>query len=128
MSVVTPSGTVLEDDYEMVICKTKDGELGVLPGQIPLVAPLDIGITRLKINDETYKVAVNGGFMEVRPDKVTILAQSAEKASDIDVARAMEAKKRAERRLQQKQENIDFQRAELALKRAMNRLTVAGKA
>ncbi len=128
MSVVTPSGTVLEDDYEMVICKTKDGELGVLPGHIPLVAPLDIGITRLKINDETYKVAVNGGFMEVRPDKVTILAQSAEKASDIDVARAMEAKKRAERRLQQKQENIDFQRAELALKRAMNRLTVAGKA
>lgn len=112
----------------MVICKTKDGELGVLPGHIPLVAPLDIGITRLKINDETYKVAVNGGFMEVRPDKVTILAQSAEKASDIDVARAMEAKKRAERRLQQKQENIDFQRAELALKRAMNRLTVAGKA
>lgn len=128
MSVVTPSGTVLEDDYEMVICKTKDGELGVLPGHIPLVAPLDIGITRLKINDETYKVAVNGGFMEVRPDKVTILAQSAEKASDIDVARAMEAKKRAERRLQQKQENIDFQRAEMALKRAMNRLTVAGKA
>lgn len=127
MSVVTPSGTVLEDDYEMVICKTKDGELGVLPGHIPLVAPLDIGITRLKINDETYKVAVNGGFMEVRPDKVTILAQSAEKASDIDVARAMEAKKRAERRLQQKQENIDFQRAELALKRAMNRLTAAGK-
>lgn len=127
MSVVTPSGTVLEDDYEMVICKTKDGELGVLPGHIPLVAPLDIGITRLKINDETYKVAVNGGFMEVRPDKVTILAQSAEKASDIDVARAMEAKKRAERRLQQKQENIDFQRAEMALKRAMNRLTAAGK-
>lgn len=127
MSVVTPSGTVLEDDYEMVICKTKDGELGVLPGHIPLVAPLDIGITRMKINDETYKVAVNGGFMEVRPDKVTILAQSAEKASDIDVARAMEAKKRAERRLQQKQENIDFQRAEMALKRAMNRLTAAGK-
>lgn len=127
MSVVTPSGTVLEDDYEMVICKTKDGELGVLPGHIPLVAPLDIGITRLKINDETYKVAVNGGFMEVRPDKVTILAQSAEKASEIDVARAMEAKKRAERRLQQKQENIDFQRAEMALKRAMNRLTAAGK-
>lgn len=127
MSVVTPSGTVLEDDYEMVICKTKDGELGVLPGHIPLVAPLDIGITRMKINDETYKVAVNGGFMEVRPDKVTILAQSAEKASEIDVARAMEAKKRAERRLQQKQENIDFQRAEMALKRAMNRLTAAGK-
>lgn len=127
MSVVTPSGTVLEEDYEMVVSKTENGELGILPGHIPLVAPLDIGVTRLKKNNETYQVAVSGGFMEVRPDKVTILAQSAEKASDIDVARAKQAKERAERRLQSKQDDIDFQRAELALKRAINRLSVSGK-
>jgi F-type H+-transporting ATPase subunit epsilon len=126
VSVVTPSGTVLEEDCEMVVCKTDDGELGVLPGHIPLVAPLAIGVARLKKNDETNRVAVNGGFMEVGPDKVTIIAQSAEKAESIDVARAEEAKKRAERRLQMKQEDIDFQRAELALKRAMNRLNVKG--
>lgn len=127
MSVVTPSGTVLEEDYEMIVCMTEDGELGILPNHIPLVAPLAIGVARLKKNDETYKVAVSGGFMEVRPDKVTILAQTAEKASDIDVARAKEAKERAERRLQAKQDDTDFRRAELALKRAMNRLDVGGK-
>ena len=111
----------------MIVCMTEDGELGILPNHIPLVAPLAIGVARLKKNDETYKVAVSGGFMEVRPDKVTILAQTAEKASDIDVARAKEAKERAERRLQAKQDDTDFRRAELALKRAMNRLNVGGK-
>lgn len=124
MSVVTPSGPVLEEDYEMIVVKTENGELGVLPGHIPLVAPLDIGAIRLKKNNETHKVAVTGGFMEVRPDKVTILAPAAELASDIDVARANEAKARAERRLEQKQDDTDFQRAELALKRALNRIGV----
>ena len=124
MSVVTPSGPVLEEDYEMIVVKTENGELGVLPGHIPLVAPLDIGAIRLKKNNETHKVAVTGGFMEVRPDKVTILAPAAELASDIDIARANEAKARAERRLEQKQDDTDFQRAELALKRALNRLGV----
>lgn len=111
----------------MVVCKTEDGELGILPGHIPLVAPLAIGVARLKNNEDTEKVAISGGFMEVRPDKVTILAQSAEKASDIDLSRANEAKERAERRLQAKQDDIDFRRAELALKRAMNRLEAGGK-
>ena len=124
MSVVTPSGPVLEEDYEMIVVKTENGELGVLPGHIPLVAPLDIGAIRLKKNNETHKVAVTGGFMEVRPDKVTILAPAAELASDIDIARANEAKARAERRLEQKQDDTDFQRAELALKRALNRIGV----
>lgn len=124
MSVVTPSGPVLEEDYEMIVVKTENGELGVLPGHIPLVAPLDIGAIRLKKNNETHKVAVTGGFMEVRPDKVTILAPAAELASDIDIARAKEAKERAERRLDQKQDDTDFQRAELALKRALNRIGV----
>lgn len=127
MSVVTPSGPVLEEDYEMIVCKTETGELGILPGHIPLVAPLTIGAVRLKKNNETNKLAVSGGFMEVRPDKVTILAQSAEKASDIDIARAKQAKERAERRLQAKQDDTDFLRAELALKRALNRINVTGK-
>lgn len=126
MSVVTPSGPVLEEEYEMVICKTETGELGILPRHIPLVSPLSIGDVRLKKENVTNHIAVSGGFMEVRPDKVTILAQSAEKASDIDVARAQQAKERAERRLQQKQDDTDFQRAELALKRAINRISITG--
>lgn len=124
VSVVTPDGPVLEDTFDMVSCRAESGELGILPGHIPLVAPLTISAVRLKREDQEEKLAVNGGFMEVQPDKVTILAQSAEKPSDIDVQRAREAKKRAERRLQSKQDDIDFLRAELALKRAMNRLNV----
>ncbi|MFC4386520.1 F0F1 ATP synthase subunit epsilon [Gracilibacillus marinus] len=123
VSVVTPDGPVLEDQFEMVSCKAESGELGILPGHIPLVAPLSISSVRLK-GANPQRIAVSGGFLEVRPDKVTILAQSAERPDDIDIERARAAKERAERRLQAKQDEIDFRRAELALKRALNRLNV----
>ncbi|MFC0525245.1 F0F1 ATP synthase subunit epsilon [Pontibacillus salicampi] len=122
VSVVTPDGPVLEDTYQMVSCKAESGELGILPGHIPLVAPLTISGVRLKGENNSDLIAVNGGFLEVRPDKVTILAESAERPSDIDVERARRAKERAERRLQSQQDDVDFKRAELALKRALNRL------
>lgn len=125
VSVVTPDGPVYEADVEMVSTKAKSGELGILSGHIPLVAPLEISAVRLKRGGKTEYIAVSGGFLEVRPDKVTILAQAAERAEDIDVDRAKAAKERAERRLQSKQDDIDFKRAELALKRAINRLNVA---
>ncbi|GHH98800.1 F0F1 ATP synthase subunit epsilon [Neobacillus kokaensis] len=126
VSVVTPDGPVYESDVEMVSTKAKTGELGILPGHVPMVAPLEIGVVRLKKDGKTEFVAVSGGFLEVRPEKVTVLAQSAEKAEDIDVERALKAKERAEQRMkQQKLEHIDFKRAELALRRAANRLNVA---
>lgn len=124
VSVVTPDGQVLEDEYEMVSCKAETGELGILPGHIPLVAPLAISALRLKRNNEEHLVAVSGGFIEVRPDKVTVLAPSAERAEDIDVERALAAKERAERRLAE-QKDIDKVRAEAALQRALNRLEIA---
>lgn len=124
VSVVTPDGPILEDAFEMVSCKAESGELGILPGHIPMVAPLTISAVRLKGAGKTERIAVNGGFLEVRPDKVTILAQSAEKPSEIDIDRARKAKERAERRLQNQQADLDFKRAELALKRAINRLDV----
>ncbi len=124
VNVVTPDGPVYDADVEMVSVKAQSGELGILPGHIPMVAPLQIGAVRLKKGSGTEFVAVTGGFIEVRPDKVTILAQAAETADSIDVARAQAAKKRAEERLNQKTDNIDFKRAELALKRAINRLDV----
>ncbi|ANB56513.1 ATP synthase F1, epsilon subunit [Anoxybacillus sp. B7M1] len=127
VNVVTPDGPVYEADVEMVSTKAKSGELGILPGHIPLVAPLEIGSIRLKKDGKTELIAVSGGFLEVRPDKVTVLAQAAEKAEDIDVVRAQAAKERAERRLEAKQDHIDFKRAELALRRAINRLEIAGK-
>lgn len=125
VSIVTPDGQVLEDDYEMISCKAETGELGILPGHIPLVAPLTINAVRLKRNEQEELVAVNGGFIEVRPDKVTILAQSAEKAEDIDVERAERAKERAQKLLESNDPNIDVERAQLALYRALNRLNVA---
>jgi F-type H+-transporting ATPase subunit epsilon len=127
VSVVTPDGPVYESDVEMVSTKAQSGELGILPGHIPMVAPLVIGTVRLKKEIGTDLVAVTGGFLEVRPDKVTVLAQSAERGTDIDVARAEAAKERAERRLQDKDANTDVRRAELALQRAINRLKVTGR-
>lgn len=129
VSVVTPDGPVYESDVEMVSTKAKTGELGILPGHIPMVAPLQIGAVRLKLEDgKSDMVAVSGGFLEVRPEKVTILAQTAEQSDEIDLDRAMQARERAEKRLQEKQqESIDFRRAELALQRAVNRINVANK-
>ncbi|MBP2242998.1 F-type H+-transporting ATPase subunit epsilon [Cytobacillus eiseniae] len=128
VSVVTPDGPVYESDVEMVIARTQSGELGILPGHIPMVAPLQIGAVRLNKEGKTDFVAVSGGFVEVRSEQVTILAQSAEEADEIDIERAIRAKERAEQRLhEQKRENIDFKRAELALQRAVNRITVSEK-
>src|SRR5690625_2232444 len=106
----------------MVICVTERGEIGILPNHIPLITPLIISAVRLKKGEQTERIAISGGFLEVRDNELTILVQSAERESEIDVERARQAKERAERRLQSKQDNIDFHRAKLALKRAMNRL------
>jgi F-type H+-transporting ATPase subunit epsilon len=124
VNIVTPDGPVYDSEVSMVIGVTATGEMGVLPGHIPTVAPLGIGAVRLKKDNSTELVAVNGGFLEIRPEKVTILAQSAERATDIDIARAQEAARRAEARLQANKDEVDFKRAELALKRAMNRINV----
>jgi F-type H+-transporting ATPase subunit epsilon len=127
VTVVTPDGPVYEDDVDMVSTKAQTGELGILPGHIPMVAPLEIGAVRIKKERITDLIAVSGGFLEVRPEQITILAQSAEKASDIDIERALRAKERAEQRLREQHlEHVDFRRAELALQRAINRLTVSG--
>lgn len=127
VNVVTPDGPVYEADVEMVSAKATSGELGILPGHIPLVAPLTISAVRMKKSGGTTDlIAVSGGFIEVRPDQVTILAQAAENPEKIDPNRARAAKERAEQRLKaNKQDDIDFQRAELALRRAMNRLNVS---
>jgi F-type H+-transporting ATPase subunit epsilon len=124
VNIVTPDGPVYESEVEMVSTKAQSGELGILPGHIPTVAPLQIGAVRLKNGNDTELVAVSGGFLEVRPDQVTILAQSAERSEAIDVERAKQAKTRAENRLDASKEEIDFRRAELALRRAMNRINI----
>lgn len=92
-NVVTPDGGVFDGQVEMVSVKTTEGELGILPNHLPLVAPLAIGAVRIKADSNVQLIAVSGGFMEVRRDEVNILAESAELPSDIDVARARASRK-----------------------------------
>ncbi|WP_017471031.1 F0F1 ATP synthase subunit epsilon [Amphibacillus jilinensis] len=124
VEVVTPDGRIVNDQFDMVVVHSEKGELGILPGHAPLIAPLIISSARLKTGNESMKVAIGGGFIEVDQDHVTLLAQSAETPAKIDVQRARKAKERAERRIQQKRDHVDFRRAELALKRAINRLNM----
>ncbi|MBD2863591.1 F0F1 ATP synthase subunit epsilon [Paenibacillus oceani] len=123
LEVVTPERKVYAQDVNMIVVKGVNGELGILPNHIPLVSPLKIAPVAVKIGNKTEYIAVNGGFMEVRKDKVVILAESAEMPASIDVDRARAAKERAEKRLAEaRKDEIDFRRAELALQRAMNRI------
>ncbi|MFO7176602.1 F0F1 ATP synthase subunit epsilon, partial [Enterococcus faecium] len=122
----TPDGAAFEGDARMVIAKSVTGELGILPKHIPMVTPLDVSVLKLRHEDGGRTlIAISGGFMEVRPDTVTILAETAEMADKIDYDRASAAKVRAERRLQDtKLSELEFRRAELALKKAINRLSI----
>ncbi|UKS26086.1 F0F1 ATP synthase subunit epsilon [Paenibacillus sp. HWE-109] len=129
LEIVTPERKVYAEQVNMISVKGVEGELGILPNHIPLVTPLKIApITVKKQGSKDEIIAVNGGFMEVRKDKVVILAESAELPEQIDIDRAKAAKERAEKRLAEtKQDNVDFKRAEAALQRAVNRISVSGK-
>lgn len=122
LEIVTPQKKVFSEDVKFLVAPGTDGELGILPEHAPLITSLNIGIMRIQQEGKNIKVVVTGGFMEVRNNKVTVLANAAERAEDIDVARAEAAKQRAEARLAAKTPDIDVLRAELALKRALTRL------
>jgi F-type H+-transporting ATPase subunit epsilon len=124
LEIVTPYGLILGDDVDEVTTSGSEGEFGVLPGHVPFITTLKIGMLTYKKGNETRYVFVNSGYAEVGPDKVTILADSAEKSEDIDVERAKAAMKRAEERLK-KMEEIDFGRAESAIERAAARVQIA---
>ena len=126
IEIVTPDKMVVRDVAEEAQIPAKNGYLGILPGHAPLITELAIGAITFRSSGTTTHIAVAWGFAEVLPDKVTILAESAERAEDIDVARAQEAKQRAEERLRGGQTDVDYARALSALKRAESRLEVAG--
>lgn len=122
LEIVTPERKVYASEVDMVVVTGVEGQLGILPHHIPLVTPLKIAPVKVKKGNTEELIAVNGGFVEVRKDKVVILAESAEMSSQIDIDRAQAAKERAEQRLSAKTSEIDHRRAELALQRAMNRI------
>lgn len=125
LEIVTPERKVYEAEVNMIIARGAEGELGILPNHIPLITPLKIAPLEVKKGNEREEIAVSGGFMEVRKDKVVILAETAELPGEIDVDRARAAKERAERLLHTKKAEIDHRRAELALQRALTRIEVA---
>jgi F-type H+-transporting ATPase subunit epsilon len=122
VELVTAEGSVLSEEADFVLAPGVDGDLGVLPHHIPLLTPLRNGEVTVRNGDTEHLLFVAGGFLEVLPDKVTILADAAERAEDIDEARADESRKRAQELLSQ---DIGNYEAALALERATLRLRVA---
>jgi F-type H+-transporting ATPase subunit epsilon len=127
--VVTPERQLLRETVVEVTIPGLDGELGILPGHAPLITELGIGELRYRTSTSSQPVllAVLRGFAEVLPDRVTLLAETAERAEEIDLARAEAAKARAEQRLASNDTNIDWDRATVALQRAVIRIQVARK-
>ena len=127
--IVTPERQFLRESVVEVVMPGAEGELGILPGHAPLMTELGIG--ELSYHDmggkESAHVAIVRGFAEVLPDRVTVLAETAERAEEIDVQRAKDALARAEKRLATNDPNIDWDRANIALQRALIRIQVATK-
>ena len=124
LEIVTPYGLILSEDVDEVACTGSEGDFGVLPGHVPFFTTLKVGMLSYKKGNATKYVFVNWGYAEVGPDRVMILADSAEKSEDIDVERAKAAMKRAEERLK-KAEEFDFARSSSSLERAVSRIQVA---
>ncbi len=123
LEIVTPQGLVFSEDVDEVTASGSEGEFGVLPGHVPFVTTLKIGMLTCKTGNEIKIFFVNWGYAEAGPEKVMVLADSAERSEEIDVERAKAAMKRAEERLK-KAEEVDFVRAESALERAIARIQV----
>lgn len=127
LEVVTPSRHVVTTEVESLIVPSTDGYLGIMRNHTPLVAGLTAGVLLYgEAGAEKERLALTGGFLEVTENKVTVLADAAELAGEIDVLRARQARERAERRLKSADERVDHARAERALHRALIRLQAGG--
>ena len=128
VSIVTPDGRVYDHESSFLVVTTKLGQLGILPNHVPIITSLEVDEVRVKHGDSEDKIAVNGGFLEFSNNTATIVADSAERQDDIDVARAESARQRAEASIQKAQAAHDadtLARAQVALRRAVNRINVA---
>jgi len=128
LEIVTAERVVYAEEVDAVVAPGMEGQLGILPHHAPLMTTLQAGELLVRRGSEEDSLAISGGFLEVRPDRVIILADSAERAEEIDSARAEVARKRAEQRLVDRHApGFDAARCEAALQRAMVRLTVTDK-
>ncbi len=125
VDIVTVEGRRFKGDADFVLAPGIAGELGVLPRHIPLLTELKPGTVKVRNGNDEEFFFVSGGFLEIRPDQVTVLADAAEHAEDIDEARAEEARRRAQEMLQQRSSDADQAAASAALARAEARLKLA---
>jgi F-type H+-transporting ATPase subunit epsilon len=133
LEIVTPDRALLREEVDEVVVPGSQGEFGVLPGHTPLLSTLKIGELWYRQGQEKHYLAIAFGFVEVLPDRVTVLAQVGERAQEIDVQRAERARQRAEQRLAQAQPHLtqidfDIERARVALMKSLLRLQVASRA
>ena len=128
LNIITPEKLFYSGEAEHLIMKEPDGELGILPGHVPMVIAIDISTIRIKIGGEWKSAALAGGFAQIKNNEVNVFVDSAEWPEDIEVARATEAKKRAEERIIAHKSDIEYIRSQVALKRSLARLdTVKSK-
>jgi F-type H+-transporting ATPase subunit epsilon len=125
LDIVTVERIVFTDDVDIIIAPGKEGELGILPHHSPLMTSLNAGELIARKNGEEYSLAISGGYLEIQPDRVIVLADSAERAEEIDIARAEAAIKRAKEQLSNPSSQSDTVQAEAALRRAIARVGVA---
>ena len=128
LEIVTPERSLVTADVDEVQLPGSEGYFGVLPGHTPLLATLKVGEMWYRIGQERHYLAIAFGFVEVLPERVTVLAQVAERAEDIDVARAEAAKRRAEERITGRSVDMDIERARIAMMKSLVRLQVASRA
>ena len=127
LQIVTPDRLIVQDRVDEVEIPGSEGYFGVLPGHTPLLASLAVGELWYRKGQEKFYLSLAFGFAEVLPDRVTILARLAERAEDIDVERAEEARRRAEQRLSQAASDFDYERARVALTKSLMRLQVSAR-
>lgn len=127
LEIVTPDKTVVKDDVDMAVCPGAEGEFGILPNHEAMLAALKIGMLRYMKGGAEESLFISGGFLDMNENICSVLAESAERARDIDVARAKLAKERAEKRLAEKKDDLDETRAQIALQKAIMRISIGSK-
>jgi F-type H+-transporting ATPase subunit epsilon len=126
LEIVTPERLAYSDTVDAVVLPGSEGELGVLPHHAPLVSMLGVGELRIRKDGAEESFAIVGGFLQVRPDKVVVMAETADMASEIDLEKAQEARREAERTLETGyKEGVDLSAARAALQQALLRIRVA---
>lgn len=127
LKIITHAKVLLEKEVDAVYSESTDGSFGVLPGHVPYMAPLNIGVTKFVMDENADFVSTMGGIFQFKDNQAVILTDAAELGSEIDVTRANEAKQRAQARLGTSERDIDRERAEIALLRAMVRIKAASE-